>query len=96
MKRLILLYLFFSFSLYSSAQKLQEVVPYTLADRDRAIRTEVKMESMEARINDLQSKFDSYFIWGFGMVLMSIFGLDGFIFYDRRETLKVWQTLKVC
>ena len=77
-----------------SAQEQQVVVPYTLADRDRAIRTEARMESMEVRMNDLQAqmislqtKFDSYFMWGFGMVLMSIFGLVGFIIYDRRTTL---------
>ncbi len=87
MKRLILLFAFFSLILNISAQEQQVVVPYTLADRDRAIRTEVKMESMEARINELQDKFDSYFMWGFGMVLMSIFGLVGFIVYDRRTTL---------
>ncbi len=87
MKRLILLVAFFSFALCISAQEQQVVVPYTLADRDRAIRTEAKMESMESLINELQTKFDSYFMWGFGMVLMSIFGLVGFIIYDRRTTL---------
>ena len=87
MKRLLLLFAFFCLVLSISAQEQQVIVPYTLADRDRAIRTEVNMESMEARINDLQTKFDSYFMWGFGMVLMSIFGLVGFIIYDRRTTL---------
>jgi len=80
------------------AQEQQVVVPYTLADRDRAIRTEAKMESLDAKvqaldrdlhlqINRLEDKFDSYFMWGFGLVLMSIFGLIGFIIYDRRTTL---------
>ena len=52
------------------------------------------VESMEARMNDLQvqminlqTKFYNYFMWGFGMVLLSIFGLVGFIVYDRRTTL---------
>jgi len=91
-----------------SAQEKQVVVPYTLADRDRAIRTEARMEAFDARfdgldkridgldkriddvhlqINRLEDKFDSYFMWGFGLVLMSIFGLIGFVIYDRRTTL---------
>lgn len=94
------------------AQEQQVVVPYALADRDRAIRTEAKMETLEvkmgtldakldakvgslekriddihAQINRLEDKFDSYFMWGFGLVLMSIFGLIGFVIYDRRTTL---------
>ena len=93
---------FFSLlSLPALAQEQQVVVPYTLADRDRAIRTEARMETLDAKvqaldrriddihlqINRLEDKFDSYFMWGFGLVLMSIFGLIGFIIYDRRTTL---------
>jgi DNA repair exonuclease SbcCD ATPase subunit len=77
------------------------LVPYTLADRDRAIRSEARMETLEAKVdaldkridnvqlqlNRLEDKFDSYFMWGFGLVLMSIFVLIGFIIYDRRTTL---------
>ena len=74
------------------------MVPYTLADRDRAIRTEARMESLEGKvqaldlsinkkIDRLEDKFDSFFMWGFGLVLMSIFGLIGFVIYDRRTTL---------
>ncbi len=84
-----------------NAQESQVTVPYTLADRDRAVRTEARMETLEAKvdaldkrmdnfqtqINRLEDKFDSYFRWGFGLVLMSIFGLIGFIIYDRRTTL---------
>jgi hypothetical protein len=91
----------FSLVLSISAQEQQVVVPYTLADRDRAIRTEARMETLEARMsslekrmddlqaqmNRIETKFDNYFMWGFGMVLMSIFGLVGFIVYDRRTTL---------
>ena len=101
MKRLILMFALFSLVLSISAQEQQVVVPYTLADRDRAIRTEARMETLEARMsslekrmddlqaqmNRIETKFDNYFMWGFGMVLMSIFGLVGFIIYDRRTTL---------
>ncbi len=94
MKRLFLLLSFFSITLCLTAQDQQIVVPYTLADRDRAIRAEARLESLENRMNDIQtqmnrieSKFDNYFMWGFGMVLLSIFGLIGFIVYDRRTTL---------
>ena len=46
-----------------------------------------KFAAIEKKIDRLEDKFDSYFMWGFGMVLMSIFGLIGFIIYDRRTTL---------
>ena len=91
---LILLFCLTLLTLPALAQEQQVVVPYTLADRDRAIRTEAKMEALDKRIDDIQvqmnrmgDKFDSYFMWGFGLVLMSIFGLIGFVIYDRRTTL---------
>ncbi len=54
---------------------------------------ESKVEALDKRIDDvrqqmnrLEDKFDTYFLWGFGLVLMSVFGLIGFIIYDRRIT----------
>jgi len=46
-----------------------------------------KFDEVNKKIDRLEDKFDSYFMWGFGLVLMSIFGLIGFIIYDRRTTL---------
>jgi hypothetical protein len=101
MKRFIILLTVLLFVITLKAQEQQVLVPYTLADRDRAIRSEARMETLEAKVdaldkridnvqlqlNRLEDKFDSYFMWGFGLVLMSIFGLIGFIIYDRRTTL---------
>ena len=106
MKKFFVLIIAILLSARLIAQEKQVIVPYTLADRDRAIRMEVRMEtkfsSIDARFNSidaqlksldarlsnridrLEDKFDSYFMWGFGLVLMSIFGLFGFIIYDRR------------
>ena len=79
-------------SLASIAQ--ENTISYTQADRDRLVRLETKVEGVDKRIDDihlqinrLEDKFDSYFMWGFGLVLMSIFGLIGFVIYDRRTTL---------
>lgn len=76
------------------AQEQQVIVPYTLADRDRAIRTEERMSTLESgmmelnnKINRIEDKFDRYFMWEFGLVLLSIFGLVGFIIYDRKTIL---------
>ncbi len=92
MKRLIVLTAVLFFSLHLIGQ--EQVIPYSQADRDRMVRVEAKVESLDKRIDDvhlqinrLEDKFDSYFMWGFGLVLMSIFGLIGFIIYDRRTTL---------
>jgi len=102
MKRIVtLIIILLSSSFILKAQEQQVAVPYTLADRDRAIRTEARMETVESKvealdnriddvrqqINRLEDKFDTYFLWGFGLVLMSIFGLIGFIIYDHRTTL---------
>ena len=48
---------------------------------------EKRMDDLQTQMNRIETKFDNYFMWGFGMVLMSIFGLVGFIIYDRRTTL---------
>jgi hypothetical protein len=76
------------------AQEQQVVVPYTLADRDRAIRTEERLNGLESdmkelknNVNRLEEKFNKYFMWEFGLVLVAIFGLVGFIIYDRRIVL---------
>jgi len=43
--------------------------------------------SLNKRMDRLEDKFDTYFTWGFGMVLAGIFGLFGFIIYDRRSVI---------
>lgn len=92
MKRTIFLLAALFFVLISKGQ--EQSISYTQADRDRMVRVETKVEALDKRIDDIhmqmnriEDKFDSYFMWGFGLVLMSIFGLIGFIIYDRRTTL---------
>ena len=85
MKRFLGLTVILLFTLLLKAQ--EQPIPYSQADRDRMVRVETKVEAMQSQINRLENKFDSYFMWGFGLVLMSIFGLIGFIIYDRRTTL---------
>ena len=85
MKRLTTLLIALLLMLMLHAQ--EQAIPYSQIDRDRMVRVETKVEGMELQINRLEDKFDSYFMWGFGLVLMSIFGLIGFIIYDRRTTL---------
>jgi len=92
MKNLFILVAFLALALISNAQ--QQEVPYTLADRDRMIQVETKVDALSARfdqvdkrIDRLEDKFDTYFTWGFGLVLGAIFALFGFIIFDRRTTL---------
>ena len=59
MKKLIILVFVLLFSGILKAQELQVVVPYTLADRDRTIRLEAKMEAFDAKMEALESKMDS-------------------------------------
>ena len=98
MRRLLLFIVFLIFTVSLKAQEKQIVVPYTLADRDRAINTIARMDALEARMDGFESKLESLeskidkrmdrledkFMWGFALLLVSIFGLIGFIIYDRR------------
>lgn len=61
MKRFLVLTTVLLFSLILKAQEQQVVVPYTLADRDRAIRLEAKMEANDAKMEALESKMDVKF-----------------------------------
>jgi hypothetical protein len=62
-------------------------IKYTQDDRDRMVRVETKVEGIEKRIDRLEDKFDTYFTWGFGLVLGAVFALFGFIIWDRRTTI---------
>jgi len=110
MKRLVILITFMAIVVGLKSQQVE--VPYTLADRDRLIQVEAKVDALNLRIDQLEKridqldnridqveqglnnridrledKFDTYFTWGFGLVLGAIFALFGFIIYDRRTTL---------
>jgi hypothetical protein len=60
-----LLVLLLCCTLSGKAQE-QQIVPYTLADRDRAIRTEVKMEALDSKVDTkfaaLETKMDTKFM----------------------------------
>lgn len=59
MKNLLLLIFVLLFSGILKAQEKQVVMPYTLDDRDRAIRLEAKLETIEVKMGALDSKMDA-------------------------------------
>jgi len=82
-------------SLPALAQEQQVIVPYTLADRDRAILTEakvnsldtkmeIKFESQQRQLNDLKALFYG----GFGMMTTLFLFMFGYIIWDRRTAMK--------
>ncbi len=93
MKTLVLVILLFLTlpGLPLSAQEQQVVVPYTLADRDRAIRTEAKMD---AKFEAIDSKFDAvnsridYLFWLQGVIVALIMFILGYTIWDRRTALQ--------
>ena len=94
MKTLILVLLVFLLQSVQSVWAQEKSIPYSQSDRDRMVRVETQIQALDKRIDDvhlqinrLEDKCDSYFMWGFGLVLMSIFGLIGFVIYNRRTTL---------
>ena len=80
----------------------QQIVPYTLADRDRFIRLEAEMGSlrnemnslrneMNARLDSQQKQIDdlkTLFFWGFSITITLIIFLLGYTIWDRRTALK--------
>ena len=88
MKNLLILVFVLLFSGILKAQEQQVVVPYTLADRDRIIRLEAKMdvkfESIQLQINQLSTLF----YWGFGILITLFIFMMGYIIWDRRTALQ--------
>jgi len=97
MKPLVIVSLLF-FTLYclpALAQEQQVIVPYTLADRDRAILTEAKINALEAK---MEFKFDSQqrqlddikslFYWGFGILITLFMFMLGYMIWDRRTAMQ--------
>jgi len=56
MKKLLILVFVLFVSGVLKAQEKQVVVPYTLADRDRAILTDAKISTLDAKISTLEAK----------------------------------------
>jgi len=59
MKRAIILTIALILSFLLKAQEQQVVIPYTLADRDRAIGTDAKIGTLDAKISALDVRFES-------------------------------------
>ncbi len=59
MKKLLIIVFVLLFSGILKAQEKQFIVPYTLADRERAIRIEAKIESVEAKVDAMGAKMDA-------------------------------------
>ena len=84
MKKLLFLVFVLFFSGILKAQELQVVVPYTLADRDRAIRTEAMLESQQIQLDDVKTLF----YWGFGILIMLLIFMLGHMIWDRRTAMQ--------
>ena len=93
MKPLVYISLLFLFlhCLPALAQEQQVVVPYTLADRDRAIRLEAKMEALESKMDvkfeTVNARID-YLFWLQGVILALILFILGYTIWDRRTALQ--------
>jgi len=95
MKRFLVLSTALLFVLILKAQEQQVVVPYTLADRDRTIRTEAKMEAIDAKMDvkfeSIQKQIDqlsTLFYWGFGILITLFIFMLGYMIWDRRTALQ--------
>ena len=98
MKRLFILWFFLATAILVKSQ--QQEVPFTLADRNRLIQTENKLDSLInkidrfengslARIDRFEHDVLTRFKWGVGLVLGAIFALFILIIYDRRSIMSL-------
>ena len=90
------------FKLSTFAQEQQVVVPYTLADRDRAILTEAKIIALESEMEVRFASIDKQFIyvqkqiddiktlfyWGFGILITLFIFMLGYMIWDRRTAMQ--------
>ena len=81
---IISLLLLMLLSLPSLAQEQQIAVPYSLADRDRTIRTESKMDTKFEAVN---ARID-YLFWLQGVIVALILFMLGYLIWDRRTALQ--------
>ena len=102
MKKLLILAFVLLFSGILKAQEQQVVVPYTLADRDRAILTDAKISTLEAKIIALNDKVEvrfesqqrqlddikTLFYWGFGILITLFIFMLGYMIWDRRTAMQ--------
>jgi hypothetical protein len=95
MKKLLILVFMLFVSGILKAQEQQVVVQYTLADRDRAIRTEMKMEALEVKMDikfesiQLQiNQLSTLFYWGFGIMITLFVFMMGYMIWDCRTALQ--------
>ena len=90
MKKLkkLLTILLFALPLFIRAEAKE--IPFTLDDRDRIIRTEQKVESMNARFDAVDKRFDQLFnfLWAIiGIFTTMMVAVFGFAFWDRKLSL---------
>ena len=69
----------------------EQAVPYTLEDRDRAVRMEERFESLQKEINTrfeyMDDKMDKLYTLLY-FILGGVFGLIGLIMWDRRSYIR--------
>ena len=98
MKRYLVLTIVLLFAVILKAQEKQVVVPYTLADRDRAILTDAKISALDVRFESIDKQFmyqqkqiddiKSLFYWGFGILITLFIFMLGYMIWDRRTAMQ--------
>ena len=101
--KFILFVILFTLDIGSFAQNHESI--FTQEDRERMIRTEAKLESLEKRMDERFEQVDKRFEqiqkqidetkadikWYFGLLIGAMFMLFGFILWDRRTFIKPFQ-----
>ncbi|MDZ7742805.1 MAG: hypothetical protein U5Q03_13960 [Bacteroidota bacterium] len=97
MKKLLIIITVLLSTLLLSAQE-QQVVPYTLADRDRLSSVEAEIKVLSTKISSLENQMNTKFdavneridslFWMMGIIAAFMIFLLGYTIWDRRTALK--------
>ena len=85
-------------SLITSGKAQEQVAPFTLTDRDRIARTEIKLEALETKMDvkfeAVNQRFEAvnqridYIFWLLGIIVALVLFILGYTIWDRRTALK--------
>jgi hypothetical protein len=83
--------IFIIIMLFTISAAYSKEVPYTLDDRDRIIRLEVKINEIDKRFEQIDKRFEQIitFLWILTAIFIAITSATlGFAFWDRKTFLK--------
>ena len=55
--------------------------------REEIQRIDKRMDELKSEIKDVRTELKDFMLWGFGILVVGIFALVGFVLWDRRSAI---------